>query len=100
MEKSDALARIFLASHTFGYLPGEPSASTQPMYGWFLIAVYWLAGPPWGSLRTAQGAGAVAPALLVYEIGRRFVSPRAGLMGAVIATLQPYLIWHDVHGNR
>ena len=21
-------------------------------------------------------------------------------MAAVIATLQPYLIWHDVHGNR
>jgi 4-amino-4-deoxy-L-arabinose transferase-like glycosyltransferase len=100
MEKSDALARVFLASHTFGYLPGEPSASTQPMYGWFLIAVYWVAGRHWWSLGTAQVLIAVATALVVYEIGRRFISARAGLIGAVIATLQPYLIWHDVHGNR
>jgi hypothetical protein len=36
----------------------------------------------------------------VYETGRRFLSPRVGLIGALIATLQPYLLWHDVHGNR
>jgi Dolichyl-phosphate-mannose-protein mannosyltransferase len=36
----------------------------------------------------------------VYEIGRRVASPEVGLLGAVIATLSPYLIWHDVHVNR
>jgi hypothetical protein len=36
----------------------------------------------------------------VFEIGRRFLSPRAGLVAALIATLQPYLVWHDMHGNR
>ena len=87
-------------SGTFGFLPGEPSASTQPLYAWFLIAVYWVAGRHWWSLGTAQMLIAVATALVVYEIGRRFLSPRIGLVGAVIATLQPYLVWHDVHGNR
>ena len=28
------------------------------------------------------------------------LGPRAGLVGAAIATLNPYLIWHDVHVNR
>jgi 4-amino-4-deoxy-L-arabinose transferase-like glycosyltransferase len=100
VEKSDIIARVFLHSGTFGYVPGEPSAYTQPMYGWFLIAVYWLAGRHWWSLGSVQIMIAVATVLLVYEIGRRFLSPRAGLVGALIATLQPYLVWHDVHGNR
>ena len=37
-EKSDLLARVFVETGTFGYVPGEPSAYTQPLYGWFLIA--------------------------------------------------------------
>jgi 4-amino-4-deoxy-L-arabinose transferase-like glycosyltransferase len=99
-EKSNTLAQVFLKTGTFGYVPGEPSAYTQPLYGWFLIAVYWLAGVHWWSLGTAQILVAVATALLVFEIGRRFLSLRAGLVAALISTLQPYLIWHDIHGNR
>lgn len=100
VEKSDILARVFLKSGTFGYVPGIPSASTQPLYGWFLIAVYWIAGRHWWSLGTAQIAVAVGTALLVYEIGRRYISPRAGLVAALVATLHPYLVWHDLHVNR
>ena len=53
-----------------------------------------------GRSALAQILVAVATALLVYEIGRRFLSPRAGLVAAAIATLNPYLVWHDVHVNR
>src|SRR5919205_397692 len=47
-------------------------------------------------------AAAIVPRLgvLVYEIGRRWISPLAGLLGALAATLHPYLVWHDVHMNR
>jgi 4-amino-4-deoxy-L-arabinose transferase-like glycosyltransferase len=100
VEKSGTLAQVFLKTGTFGYVPGEPSAYTQPLYGWFLIAVYWIGGIHWWSLGTAQLLVAIATALVVYETGRRFLSARAGLLGAVIATLQPYLVWHDMHGNR
>jgi 4-amino-4-deoxy-L-arabinose transferase-like glycosyltransferase len=100
MEKSDDLARVLLKTGTFGYVPGEPSANTQPLYGWFLWAIYWVAGRHWWSIGFAQVLIAVATALVVYEIGRRQLSARAGLIAAVISTLQPYLIWHDVHGNR
>ena len=81
-------------------MPGEPTAYTQPVYGWFMIAVYWVAGRHWWSLGTAQIALAVLTAVLVYEIGRRFLSRRAGVIAALASTLQPYLIWHDIHANR
>ena len=100
MEKSDLIAQLYLKSGTFGYVPGVPSAYTQPLYGWFLIAVYWLAGKHWLSVGGAQTLVAAATAIVVYESGRRFLSNGAALLGAVIATLQPYLVWHDLHGNR
>jgi 4-amino-4-deoxy-L-arabinose transferase-like glycosyltransferase len=100
MEKSDVLARVLLHSGTFGYIPGVPSANTQPLYGWFLWLLYWIAGKHWWSVGGAQLLVAIATALVVYEIGRRHVSSRAGALAAVVTTLQPYLVWHDMHGNR
>jgi 4-amino-4-deoxy-L-arabinose transferase-like glycosyltransferase len=99
-EKSDTFAQTFVQHGTFGFIPGEPSAYTQPLYGWFLIPVYWLFGRSWLSIGLAQIALAVAAAFLVYEIGRRLLGPRVGLVAAAMATLNPYLMWHDVHVNR
>ena len=81
-------------------LPGEPSAATQPLYGWFLIPVYWIFGRSWESIGLAQLALAIVTCWLVYEIGRRVLGPRWGLLGAALATINPYLIWHDMHVNR
>ena len=30
----------------------------------------------------------------------RYLVRRVGVVAAVVATLQPYLVWHDLHGNR
>jgi 4-amino-4-deoxy-L-arabinose transferase-like glycosyltransferase len=100
MEKSNILAQVLVKTGTFGYVPGEPTANTQPLYGWFLAGIYWVVGRHWWSFSAAQVVVAVATALVVYEIGRRRLSPRAGLVAAVVTTLQPYVVWHDVHGNR
>ena len=99
-EKSKQLAQMFVANGTFGYVPGHPTAYTQPLYGFFLIPIFWVAGFHWWSFGTVQILVAVATSLCVLEIGRRFLSLRVGLLAAVIATLQPYLVWHDIHGNR
>lgn len=104
-EKSDTFAQTFVHSGTYGFLPGEPSAYTQPLYGWFLVPVYWLFGRSWLSIGLFQTALAVAVAWLVYEIGRRVAGRRVagrrvGVVAAAIATLNPYLAWHDVHVNR
>jgi len=99
-EKSDSFATTFIHSGTYGFIPGVPSAWTQPGYSFFLIPTYWIFGRNWPAVGFLQIAVAAATALIVYEIGRRFLSPRAGLIAAVIATLNPYLVWHDVHVNR
>ena len=99
-EKSDDFARTLAASGTFGFLPGEPSAYTQPLYGWFLAAVYWLFGRNWLAVGLTQTALAVATALLVTAIGRRELSARAGVVAGLLVALHPYLVWHDVHVNR
>jgi hypothetical protein len=36
----------------------------------------------------------------VYAIGLRVASKRTALLGALLATLHPYLVWHDIHLNR
>lgn len=99
-EKSDDFARTFVESGTYGFIPGEPSAYTQPLYGFFLVPLYALDGRNWAVVGLAQIALAAATALLVYEIGRRLLPRRAALAAAALATLNPYLVWHDVHVNR
>jgi 4-amino-4-deoxy-L-arabinose transferase-like glycosyltransferase len=99
-EKSDDFARTFVDHGTFGFLPGEPSAYTQPLYGFFLVVVYTIFGRHWVAVGLAQTAVALAVALLVYDIGRRVLSRRAGVIAALLTTLNPYLVWHDVHVNR
>jgi 4-amino-4-deoxy-L-arabinose transferase-like glycosyltransferase len=98
-EKSDDFAQTFVASGTFGFVAGHPSASTQPLYSFFLIPLYWLFGRSWEIVGIAQIVLAATTAVLVYFIGRRVV-PRLAVAAAVVSTLNPYLIWHDVHVNR
>jgi len=99
-DKSDDFARTFVASGTYGFVPGHPSAYTQPLYGFFLVPLYWIFGRHWEIIGAAQILVAIGTAFIVYEIGRRVASPRVGLIAAAIASLHPYLVWHDVHMNR
>ena len=100
VDKGDVFAQTLVASGTYGFVPEIPSAYTQPLYGWFLAPVYWVAGRSWPSVGIAHVLVAVLTAVLVYELGRRLVSQRAGIAAAIVTTLHPYLVWHDVHMNR
>ena len=100
VEKSDTFARTLVSSGTFGFLPGVPSAYTQPLYAWFLAALYWPLERTWLVVGLAQIAVSVATALVVLAIGRRLSSVTTGVIAAIVATLEPYLVWHDVHVNR
>jgi len=100
VDKSDIFARTFLAGGTFGFIPGAPSAYTQPLYGFFLIPIYWVGERHWLTVGLAQIAIAVVTAWLVYAIARRVTSQRVALLASLLATLHPYLVWHDVHLNR
>jgi len=100
VDKGDDFARTFLATGTYGFIPGHPSAYTQPLYGFFLVPLYRLFDRSWVTVGLAQIVVATAAALLVYELGRRVISDRAGLVAALAVTLEPYVVWHDVHMNR
>jgi hypothetical protein len=100
VDKGSIFARTFVDHGTYGFIPGHPSAYTQPLYGFFLIPPYWAFGTSWVVVGAVHLLVAVATALLVYELGRRVVSPLGGLLAALATTLHPYLIWHDMHMNR
>jgi 4-amino-4-deoxy-L-arabinose transferase-like glycosyltransferase len=100
VDKGDDFAQTYLATGTYGFIPGFPSAYTQPLYGWFLIPLYWTFERSWLVVGLAHTAVAVGTVWLVYEIGRRVLSRTAGVAGAVLTTLHPYLVWHDMHMNR
>ena len=99
-DKSDDFAQTFVHHGTFGFIPGEPSAYTQPLYGFFLIPIYWIFGRNWWAVGGAQTAVPTVPAFLVYPIGTRVSSRRASTIAAILSTLNPYLVWHDMHLNR
>ncbi|HEU5206321.1 MAG TPA: glycosyltransferase family 39 protein, partial [Gaiellaceae bacterium] len=98
-DKSDDFAQTFLADGTYGFIPGVPSAYTQPLYGFFLIPIYWI-DRSWVTVGAAHIGVAIVTAWLVFAIGRRVASDGVALGGAVLATLHPYIVWHDVHLNR
>lgn len=100
VEKSDRFAQTLVASGTFGFLPGRPSGYTQPLYAWFLAGLYQALERHWLVVGGAQIVVAALTALLVLELGRRVASLRVGVLGAVLATVHPFLVWHDVHVNR
>ena len=100
VDKSDRFATTLVDHGTFGFLPDVPSAYTQPLYGWFLAALYYPFGRDWLAVGIAQVVVAVATALVVFEIGARLRSTGVGLVAAIVTTLHPYVIWHDVHLNR
>jgi 4-amino-4-deoxy-L-arabinose transferase-like glycosyltransferase len=100
VDKGDTFARTFLATGTYGFIPGHPSAYTQPLYGWFLIPLYWIFGRSWEVVGIAQTCVAVGTTLIVWQIGRRWIGPLAGLVAGLLVALHPYLVWHDVHMNR
>jgi 4-amino-4-deoxy-L-arabinose transferase-like glycosyltransferase len=100
VEKSDRFAQTLVASGTFGFLPGRPSGYTQPLYAWFLAGLYQVFERHWLVVGIAHVVVAAITALLVLEIGRRVASLEVGVIGATIATLHPFLVWHDMHLNR
>lgn len=100
VDKSDRFAITLVDHGTFGFLPDVPSAYTQPLYGWFLAGIYLPLGRSWLAVGIAQIAVAVLTALVVLEIGTRLRSVGIGLIAALLATLHPYVVWHDIHLNR
>ena len=83
VDKGDTFARTYLATGTYGFIPGHPSAYTQPLYGWFLIPLYWIFGRHWEVVGLAQILVAVGTTLVVWQIGRRWLTPTIGFLAGL-----------------
>src|SRR5581483_8215627 len=79
-DKGDNFAQTYLATGTYGFIPGHPSADTQPLYGWFLIPLYWIFGRHWEVVGLAQIVVACGTTLVVWQIGKRWLSPAIGIV--------------------
>src|SRR5207302_6600819 len=79
-DKGDDFAQTFLSTGTYGFIPGHPSAYTQPLYGWFLVPLYWIVGRHWAVVGIAQICIAVVTTLIVWQIGKRWLTPTIGLI--------------------
>ncbi len=99
-EKSDRFATNLVNSGTLGFIPGRPSAFTQPLYSLVLAPLYATVGRSWLSVAVLQILIAAGTAVLVYAIGTRIASRQIAVLASLLATLHPYLMWHDVHLNR
>ena len=99
-DKGDDFARTYLATGTYGFIPGHPSAYTQPLYGWFLIPLYWIFGRHWEVVGLAHIVVACGTTLIVWQIGRRWLTSTIGFVAGLAVAVHPYLVWHDVHMNR
>src|SRR5439155_14770542 len=72
----------------------------QPLYGFVLVPVYSILGRGWVAVGLAHLLLSLLTTIVVYQAALRLLSRRAALAAAVTTTLQPYLIWHDMHMNR
>src|SRR5438094_59692 len=95
-EKSDAFARTFVSTGTFGLVPGHPSAYTQPLYGFFLSAIYWTAGRHWlaGGLAPAAALLAATALVVVPWVVRNGVA-----VGCYTLTTDSRALWKANNAN-
>ncbi len=104
----DQIARNLVAGKgftgaSFYYPPGteHPTAFWDPLYPFFLAALYWAFGQSVPLVRAVQALlGGVAVAL-TYALGRQLAGPgrgqRAGLLAAAISAAYPFFIYYAGH---
>ena len=100
VEKSDTFAQTLVASGTFGFLPDVPSAYTQPLYAFFLAGLYWPFGRSWLASGSRRRWSPSRRRCSCSRSGAGSARRGIGVVAALVATLHPYVVWHDVHVNR
>ncbi len=86
----DWIASNFLNGQGFGYKPGQPDSWRPPGYPFFLIAVYFLFGKDYYTVRVFQVIFSTFAILFSYLIARKVAGRSAGLASAAICAL-----YHD-----
>ena len=97
----DELFTVWLVRLDFGDMVSAwwDSEATPPVY----YAVTWLWGQLFGTgevgLRSLSVVAGTAAVPLVYLVGSRFASARAGLAAATLVTFNPFLVWYGAEAR-
>ena len=97
----DELFTVWLVRLHFGDMVRAwwDSEATPPVY----YAVTWLWSQVVGSgetgLRSLSVVAGIAAVPLVYLVGSRFASARAGLAAAALVTFNPFLVWYGIEAR-
>ncbi len=67
----------------------------EPLYAWFLAAVYGLFGHAPGAVRALQALGGAAAAVLVFDCARRLYGQGAGWAAGLAAALYGPFVFYD-----
>ncbi len=83
----DWIATNVIEGNGYGYKPGQPDAWRPPGYPFFLIAVYFIFGKNYYTVRVIQVLLSVVSILFSYLIARHIAGKSAGLTAALISAL-------------
>ena len=97
----DELFTVWIVRLPFGDMVSAwwDSEATPPVY----YAAAWLWSQVFGTgetgLRSLSVLAGTAAVPLVYLVGSRFASTRAGLAAATLATFNPFLVWYGIEAR-
>ena len=92
----NVIAHNILERGEFSVAPGELTSHRAPLYPLFLAAVYKVFGAQ--SYPVARILNALFGAMicgLVYSIGKRIFGDEVGVLGSLVASLDPFLIYYS-----
>ncbi len=97
----DQIARNILvgrgfAGASFYFPPGTevPTSFWDPLYPYFLAAVYATVGHSIPAVRVVQAVVGATSVALLWHLGRRLATPAAGLVAASILACYPFLLYY------
>jgi 4-amino-4-deoxy-L-arabinose transferase-like glycosyltransferase len=81
---------------SFYYPPGSdvPTSFWDPLYPYFLAAVYWTFGYSIPAVRVVQAIIGAVSVAMAWHVGRRLAGPAAGLLTGAILAGYPFLLYY------
>ena len=81
---------------SFYYPPGSdvPTSFWDPLYPYFLAAVYWAFGHSIPAVRVVQAFIGATSVAMAWHVGRRLAGPAAGLLTGAILAGYPFLLYY------
>lgn len=89
----DTIAWNFVRGLGFNYTPGIPDALREPGYTLFVLSpIYAVVGHSVFAAQVTQAILSGCTALLIYKIGKKFLTKQIGVIAVIVYTIHPAII--------